>query len=373
MAATSPERIAALNVGSTSLKLDWFEFTDGTFQHHEQQHWERPFDEAAIAALLTRRLGPYDYLLHRVVHGGDQLQQPCVLSASSLTELDRWSVVAPLHNPPAVTMIRACLAAGIQQRQQWLCFDTSLYHDLPAVARHYPLPASLTLDVPPLRYGFHGLAHQNMYRQWQHACPEEIPQARVISLQLGGGCSMTARRGHQIIDTSMGFTPLEGLMMTSRSGDIDPGLVLYLIEQCGYSASQVNQLLNQQSGLKGMTGLGMRDLLKSRDATAEFAIELFCYRARKALGAMIAALGGVDVILFGGGIGENAAPVRSRIIEPLEGLGLGLNPLANQRSVDVGQACAIHAVGRAQTWVIPVDEARQMLDDVLPVLSYRAC
>lgn len=370
MTATTPGQIAALNVGSTSLKLDWFEFTAGTFHHDEQQHWEHPFDEATIAALLAQKLGSSDYLLHRVVHGGNQLQQPCLLSESSLAELDRWSVVAPLHNPPALTMIRACLAAGIQQCRQWLCFDTSLFHDLPAVARHYPLPSSLTLDVPPLRYGFHGLAHANMHRQWQRACPEEIPLARAISLQLGGGCSITARQGDQVIDTSMGFTPLEGLMMTSRSGDIDPGLLLYLIEQCGYSASQVNQLLNQQSGLKGMTGRGMRDLLKSQDATAEFAIELFCYRARKALGAMIAALGGVDVILFGGGIGENAASVRTRIIEPLQSLGLGLDTLANQRSIDVGQASAIHAAGRVPTWVIPVDEARQMLDDVLPLLSY---
>lgn len=361
--------IATLNVGSTSLRIDWFEPNDGRYRHSGGLHRDRPFDDAAVSADLAARLGTTGHLIHRVVHGGDRLRTPCPLTAGNQRELERWAAVAPLHNPPALAMIDACLAAGIAAQRQWLVFDTALYHQMPMVARRYALPPGLSLDVSPLRYGFHGVAHQSLYRQWRSADPSAGDDARVISLQLGGGCSMTAWQGARPVDTSMGFTPLEGMMMTTRSGDVDPGLILYLIDQAGYSPASLDRLLNRNSGLKGIAGRGMRDLLAADDEAARFAVELFCYRARKTLGSMIAVLGGVDVILFGGGIGEHAAPVRTAMLQPLEGLGLVLDPDRNAAASGSRQPCPVNATGATGIWVIPVDEARQMLDESLPLIE----
>ena len=371
---SSPPLIATLNVGSTSLRVDWFEPRAGAYTHRDSLHRDRPLDQAAISADLAEQLGASGQLIHRIVHGGERLRAPCALSVETQGELERWSAVAPLHNPPALAMIDACLEAGIERGRQWLTFDTTLYHQMPRIARHYALPADLGLEVAPLRYGFHGLAHQSLYRQWRQADPSHSEAARVLSLQLGGGCSMTAWQGSRVVDTSMGFTPLEGMMMTTRSGDVDPGLVLYLISQAGYSTAEVDRLLNRDSGLKGMAGRGMRDLLLADDETARFAVELFCYRARKTLGSLLAVLGGVDAILFGGGIGEHAAAVRSAILQPLRGLGIAVDEARNAAATGPSAPCSIGAAGTDTTrapavWVIPVDEARQMLDETLPLIE----
>lgn len=364
-----PPHIATLNVGSTSLRLDWFEADGAGYQHSRSEHLRRPLDEARTADMLAQRLGRRGHLVHRVVHGGSRLTRPCGLTAARQRELERWSRVAPLHNPPALAMIDACLEAAIPRRRQWLVFDTSLYHTLPEVARHYALPPALTVDVPPRRYGFHGLAHQSLYSQWRRASGTLESEPRVISLQLGGGCSITARRGDQVLDTSMGFTPLEGLMMSTRSGDVDPGLLLYLLRSGAYTTRQLETLLNRDSGLQGVGGGDMETLLQRRghNQRARLAVDLFCYRARKTLGAMIAVLGGVDAILFGGGIGEHAPQVRAAILQPLEGLGVHLDPKANRDANAPTQPRAIHRGNGTAIWVIAVDEARQMLEDVLPL------
>lgn len=360
----SQTHLLTINAGSTSLRLDHWAVAENGWRRTASHHCNQPFDAGdELRRWLQRQPAP-DRVLHRIVHGG-ALRTPQPVSDALLTELRRWNALAPLHNPPALALVEHCRALGIADARQFCLFDTALYVDLPAVAALYALPAGLETPLPLRRYGFHGLAHQSLYRQW---CEQARPQrpARVISLQLGGGCSITARRGDTVLDTSMGFTPLAGLVMRSRCGDIDPGLLLYLQRELGYDTERLDQLLNRDSGLRGLAGENgnMEALLASSEPAAQFAVALFCYRARHYLGAYLAVLGGVDAILFGGGIGEHAAPVRAGIVAGLEELGIRLDPQHNQ-SASL-PAALHHTDSRCQIWALPVDEAAEMVANAAP-------
>ncbi|MBT9613627.1 MAG: acetate/propionate family kinase, partial [Burkholderiales bacterium] len=216
----------------------------------------------------------------------------------------------------------------------------------------------------------HGLAHQAMCRRWQALRPDIAGGGRVISFQLGAGCSITASERGIACDTSMGFSPLEGLVMATRSGDVDPGLVTYLQQAEGLSAEQVAQLLNHQSGLLGVSGLSgdMRKLLATDDPHARLAVALYCYRARKYLGAYLAVLGGADAILFGGGVGENAAAVRAAILDGFEWAGMRIDAAANLAATG-REGCISAADSRVQAWVVPVDEAQILAQEALAVVA----
>lgn len=263
---------------------------------------------------------------HRVVHGGFRFQDPVLVDTSVLQELDYLSELAPLHNPPAIAAIRAAREAlpGIPQVAT---FDTSFHARMPPEASTYAVPWQWTEDYAVHRYGFHGLAHRSMLAGAAAQLGRAPEELRLVTFQLGSGCSACAIAGGRSVDTSMGLTPNEGLVMRTRSGDVDPTLVEYVARVSRRSVDAVLADLSERSGLAGVAGGDgdMRDLLAREargDERAALAVSIFAYRARKYLGAYLAVLGGADAVVFGGGVGENAASVRDRITA-----GLGLRVL----------------------------------------------
>jgi acetate kinase len=296
---------------------------------------------------------------HRVVHGGDQFVAPVLIDEAVLSVLDGLTALAPLHNPVAVEGIRSAMEVFGPAVPMVAVFDTSFHATLPEHAYTYAIPYELTqpnrgAKQKLRRYGFHGTAHEYMLKRYAQVAGISAQEANIITLQLGNGCSATAIRNGRSVDTSMGFTPLEGLVMGTRSGDIDPGMVGYLAREGGMSIDEVERLLNERSGLLGISGRSadMRDLLAAEDDPwARLAIEVFCYRVKKYIGAYLAVLGGADAVVFGGGIGENAPSIRARICEGLGWCGLRLDPERNAAAIGTegrisqdGAAIAAHVV-----------------------------
>jgi acetate kinase len=297
---------------------------------------------------------------HRVVHGGDRLVSPTLLDSATLLVLESVSELAPLHNPPAIQAIRATRETLGPDVPMVAVFDTAFHSGMPGHASTYALPYELAQRHKVKRYGFHGIAHEYMLKRYAQLAGVHVSEATIITLQLGNGCSAAAIRDGRSVDTSMGFTPLEGLVMGTRSGDLDPSLVGYLAEREGVPVEEVETLLNKRSGLLGVSGRSsdMRDLIAAmgEDERARLAVNIFCYRARKYIGAYLAALGGAQAVVFGGGIGENAPAIRTRICEGLEWCGLRLDPGRNDATVGAeGRITANNASIAA--YVVAVDES----------------
>jgi acetate kinase len=284
-------------------------------------------------------------------------------------EIRRLAPLAPLHNPVALKWVAACRAEFGANAAQVAVFDTAFYAALPEVAATYALPRALSRKHGIRRYGFHGLAHQAMWRRWRALHPQVRPGGCAISLQLGAGCSITAVRDGCAVDTSMGFSPLEGLVMATRSGDIDPGLLLFLQRAEGLTPEQMERSLNEESGLLGLSSASgdMRKLLTAKDDAAQLAVEVYCYRARKYVGAYLAALGGTQAILFGGGVGEHAPPVREKILAGMHRLGIVLDADANRAAIGA-EALISRRGSEVEVWVIPVDEARILAEEAVAVV-----
>jgi acetate kinase len=288
---------------------------------------------------------------HRVVHGGVDYDRPARIDADVLERLTRLVPLAPLHQPHNLTPIRAILAMA-PDLPQVACFDTSFHRAMPAVAQAYALPPAIT-ERGVRRYGFHGLSYEYI----ASALPRHDPLAargRVVVAHLGNGASMCALQGGVSVASTMGFTAVEGLPMGTRSGSVDPGVLLYLMDELKMGAREIENLLYRESGLLGVSGVSsdMRTLLASAEPRAQFAIELFCYRIGRELGSLAAALSGLDALVFTGGIGEYAAPVRERVLRAAAWLGVDADPAAN----------AVHgprlttATSRVSAWAIPTDE-----------------
>ncbi len=362
--------IVTINIGSSSVRLG-LHTPDG--QTLDSVHFDRDGDPADRAAALSdladRRAGQkVEAVCHRIVHGGPSLGPTCFLDEAVEQEIEKATPLAPLHNPPALRWIAAARQAFPHVRH-FAAFDTGLYDDLPDVAAHYALPEEF--DVK--RLGFHGLAHRHMLRQVKASDPEGFSRSRVISLQLGSGCSATASLGGRAIDTSMGHTPLEGLVMATRAGDIDPGLVLHFLSERGMSVKEVEELLGERSGIRGVSGLSadMRELLASDDSRAGLAVDMFCYRVRKYIGAYAVALGGLDHLVFGGGVGENQPEIRARIADGLACLGAKLAPDENARHEDRSGVISA-AASKVRIHVCKVDENSLMAEDTAQLLRAKA-
>ena len=273
---------------------------------------------------------------HRIVHGGPKHLTPAPIDAQLITDLEGCVPLAPNHLPRAIATIR-----GMQQilpgLPQFACFDTGFHRTLPTRAKLLPLPRAIT-DAGVVRYGFHGLSYEYIVEQLRAIDPAHAGGRAVIA-HLGNGASMAAVEGGVGVDTSMGFTPTGGLVMSTRAGDLDPGAIVYLLQARGYTADTLAKLLNHESGLLGVssTSADMRELLarSATDARAAEAVELFCYQAKKFLGAYAAVLGGLDTLVFTAGIGENSAAVRQQICNGLDFLGLTLDDERNQRGAGV--------------------------------------
>ena len=287
---------------------------------------------------------------HRVVHGGVAFSRPVRVDAAILDELAALIPLAPLHQPHNLAPIRALLARA-PDLPQVACFDTAFHRTMPAVAQAFALPASIT-DRGVRRYGFHGLSYEYIANVLPGIDPDAA-RGRTIVAHLGNGASMCALEGCRSVASTMGFTAVDGLMMGTRSGALDPGAVLYLVDELHMDARAVEKLLYQESGLLGVSGISsdMRTLLASDDPRAQFAIELFCYRVARELGSLAAAMGGLDALVFTGGIGEHAAPIRRRVLESAGWLGLTIDDDANAKN-----GPCISADGPARAWVIPTNE-----------------
>jgi acetate kinase len=288
---------------------------------------------------------------HRVVHGGVRYASPVRVTPEVMQELEKLVPLAPLHQPHNLEPIKA-LAKRRPSLPQVACFDTAFHTTQSPVAQAFALPRTLG-EAGIKRYGFHGLSYEYI----ASVLPEHLgdgADGRVVVAHLGAGASMCAMRGRRSVATTMGFTALEGLPMGTRTGAIDPGVILHLMSERGMSLAEVTDLLYKKSGLLGLSGVSsdVRDLLASNSPRAAWALDVFVYRVGRELGSLTAALGGLDALVFTAGIGEHAAPIRARICRDAEWLGLRLDDGANQR----GGPCISDAGSRATAWVIPTDE-----------------
>ena len=300
---------------------------------------------------------------HRVVHGGDRYSQPTVIDATVLAHLTSFIPLAPLHEPHNVAGIRA-LQALMPDVPQVACFDTAFHRSQPDVAQVFGLPRALTAEGIK-RYGFHGLSYEFIAR----ALPEHSHRAngRVVVAHLGNGASMAAMVNRKCVATTLGFSTIDGLLMGTRCGNLDPGVVLHLMETKSYSVKDMTRILYKESGLLGVSGISqdMRTLLASEAPEAREAVELFCYRIVRELGSLIAAAGGIDALVFTGGIGEHAAEVRRRVCLQLGWLGLQLDAEANARHANVISA----GQSQVDVLVIPTNEEWMMAHHAQTLLA----
>ena len=301
---------------------------------------------------------------HRVVHGGADFAAPVRVTPAVLAALEALTPLAPLHQPHNLAPIRA-LAATAPTLAQVACFDTAFHRTLPPLATRFALPRALH-DAGIRRYGFHGLSYAWLAARLRAIAPE-VAAGRVIAAHLGNGASLCALRAGVSIETTMGFTALDGLMMGTRCGALDAGVVLHLLEQRAMTPAAVSDLLYNRSGLLGVSGISpdMHVLLDSADPRAAEAVALFCARIVREAGALAAALGGLDGLIFAGGIGEHAAPVRDAVCAGLGFLGLRLDPAANARGARLISA----PDSRVAAFVIPTDEEAMIATEVREVLD----
>jgi acetate kinase len=311
---------------------------------------------------------------HRVAHGGERFWRSVRIDEDVIRGIEEVIDLAPLHNPNHLKGILAARSALGPGLPQVAVFDTAFHHTLPERAYLYALPYQWYRRYKVRRYGFHGTSYRYVaYRYRQHT-GRAREQTKIIALHLGNGCSACAIDGGQSVDTSMGFTPLEGLVMGTRSGDIDPAILDFVGTKEGFSAPEIEGILNKQSGLLGVSGLtnDMRELLAEEaehgDRRARLAIDLFCYRVRKYIGAYLAAMNGADAIVFAGGIGENAAAVRARIGAGLEWMGVELDPARNEQMINRAEGRIDRENGKIEVWVIPTDEELLIARDAVRVI-----
>ena len=314
---------------------------------------------------------------HRVVHGGESFTQSCLIDKEALEKIQECFELAPLHNPHNYRGIRL-MQEALPNVPHVAVFDTSFHQTMPKYAYIYALPYEVYQKYKIRRYGFHGTSHRYMtYAVETRFAKRPRKEFKIITVHLGNGCSVAAVDGGRSIDTSMGFTPLEGLIMGTRCGDIDPAIILYLMAKEDQSVQEMNTVLNKFSGLKGISGVSndMRELIEAMregNERATLAVKAFCYRVRKYIGAYHAALGGTDYIAFAGGIGENSAVVRELCLEGLEKLGIILDRGRNNSVGNQGGEITAHE-SPIKVFVVPTDEelviARDTVRAIAGVLS----
>jgi acetate kinase len=352
--------VVTVNSGSTSVKLAAFEARsqdDVTQISHDHVTSENLVPREVLARFLASLRAAPTAMAHRVVHGGRRFTAPVRIDSSATAAIQALSELAPLHNPKAVEWIEAACSVAGPDVAQVAAFDTAFFASLPRVAGEYALARRYGVDEGVRRYGFHGLAHEALWRRWSQLHPDLPLGGRVITLQMGGGVSAAAIERGKPLDTSMGFSPLEGLVMQTRSGDVDPAVVPYLAKRLRKSSDEIIALLNRESGVFGLSGgvTELETLAADPQPQAQFAVDLYCYRARKYIGAYLAVLGGCDGIVFGGGIGEHVPAVRQRILAGMGWAGIEIDTTANDAAR--GQEARIDTSRLpVRVHVIPVEE-----------------
>lgn len=340
-------RVLVVNPGSSTLKLRLLDPGDQVTASLDLDPWAGEADTEELSSYLEGV--DVDAVGHRVVHGGADYREPALLDDGVVADLEALGDLAPLHQPRAVAAIRA-VGAVLPGRPAVACFDTAFHATLPPGAGTYALPRRWRERWPLRRYGFHGLSHAHAVRRAAELVSPS-PARRVVSCHLGAGASLCAALDGRSVDTTMGFTPLEGLVMATRAGSVDPGLVLWLVQWGGLSVEEVANGLEHEAGLAGLHGGSgdMREVLAaagSGDVAARLAFDVYVHRLRREIAAMAAALGGLDVLVFTGGVGENQPQVRAAAAEGLGFLGVGLDRAANQACAGDGDVSAEGAGAR---------------------------
>ena len=393
--------VLVLNSGSSSLKYQLFDMGERTLLAggaaerigesgsrivHVQQDGAGRLREEIISGDLSDHAAAVDRIVsllsdagvaedgsellgigHRVVHGGEAFREPCLIDERVIETIRRLSSLAPLHNPANLMGIEVAMARQ-PDVPQVAVFDTAFHHSIPPRAYRYAVPEEWYQSHGVRRYGFHGTSHAYVAKQAARELGRPLEELNLIVLHLGNGASVTAIANGKSVDTSMGLTPLEGLVMGTRSGDIDPGVIVHLARQAGMSIEEIDAGLNGASGLSGLCGVGdVRDVLQREaagDARARLALDVYTYRIRKYIGAYMAALGHVDGIVFTAGVGENSADIRERACEGLEGLGVQLDEARNRASATGVRP--IHREGSAlSVLVVPTNEELEIADQTL--------
>jgi acetate kinase len=375
-------KVLAINCGSSSLKFAGFDIKsdhavelfkgriqlgrDGkfTFQRPDKKKTAEPVEvsdhKEATRIVFDHLQSIFDpeAIGHRIVHGGTAFEKPVVIDKPVLKALDTIPF-APLHNGQALNVIRATQSFATNTPMV-ATFDTAFHCTLPEHARRYAIPERITTRHDLWRFGFHGLAYRSMLQRFSDFAFGEVKKSKLIALQLGSGCSAAAILNGKCVETSMGLTPLEGLMMATRCGDLDPSLPDALTHLEGIDASAVSDCLNTQSGLLGVSGVsskvdGLLELETQGHRQAHLALEMYCHRIRKYIGAYLAVLGGADAILFGGGVGENAPAIRARICTHMDWSGLSLDEKRNSKAI--GQdGCISPEASKVKAYVLAVNE-----------------
>ena len=363
--------ILVVNAGSSTLKLSVVRSAGAAVGSSTLDPWDGGADSAADAISALVGAGPIRAVGHRVVHGGASFTGPVLVDAQTRDAIAALTPLAPLHQPGALAGIDAARRV-VGDVPSVACFDTAFHAHLPIAAATYALPAEWRARWPLRRYGFHGLSHRWAAGRAALLLDRPVDELAVVTCHLGAGASLCAVAGGASVDTTMGFTPLDGLMMATRSGSVDPGILTHVQRRYGLGAEQIEDALNQASGLFGVSGISgdMREVLaagRAGDERARLAIAIYVHRVRQAIGALTVTLGGIDALVFTAGVGENSAEVRVATCQGLECLGLELDADANARcrpDADIARPSA-----RARILVVATREDLAMLSDVVRVIA----
>ncbi|MGA2915316.1 MAG: acetate kinase [Sedimentisphaerales bacterium] len=314
---------------------------------------------------VIRNVSEISAVGHRVVHGGEEFTASAVIDDRVIASIEKFADLAPLHNPPNLTGIKAA-RKGLPNALQVACFDTAFHTSIPKVAYIYALPYEIYEKFRVRKYGFHGTSHSYVAKRAAKLLGGNPEQFNIITCHLGNGCSITAVKEGKSVDTSMGLTPLEGLVMGTRTGDFDPAIIFYLSEK-GYGIDELNNMCNKKSGLLGISGVSndmrnLRDQALAGNERAKLAFDIFCYRIKKYVGTYTAVLGRLDALVFTGGIGENAPDARAQVCENLEQIGIKIDPAANEKTIR--KEGLISSEGsRVKVYAIPTNEELAIAQD----------
>jgi acetate kinase len=367
-------RVLVVNAGSSSVKLSLIGDDDATLVERELAAPQSTVDPASLRAALDDGLRDADVVGHRIVHGGEHFRVPVVIDTGVEAALHELVALAPLHQPKSLTALDA-VSDALPGLPAVACFDTAFHATLPPAAHTYALPEAWRARWGLRRFGFHGLSHAWIARRVPHLLGSDLPGVRIVSCHLGAGASLCAIAGGRSVDTTMGFTPLEGLVMATRSGSVDPGLLLWLMEQTGMPERELASALEHESGLLGLAGSADMRVVLARatagDERAKLGLDVYIHRLSGGIAAMAAAMGGLDTLVFTGGVGEGSSEIRARTSAALDFLGVAVNARLNAAADSHADSEITDSPARVRVFVARAREDLEIARQARAILSRR--